>query len=360
MDFKLKKDQIYEDIRKDIVDGKYSDGSKLPRLTVLCQELDVSMKTMRSAMQMLEKDGFLQRIHGRGTFVRSKRKTRKYMILLMQNRPLENPENYILIGIETEAAIEGIQLEKVYWEFLEQLPTREVIKKIRNAGFDGIMTAFHSFRLDSKIYKILHGSGLPVVLLRAALDDQHRTGFAAIRFERARAYANALQAIYAKGHRRICYLGHEMIETGVTFPDMMEMSGIPKDAVRQCVVKFDDDDVLRGLNEIMKTWKPTAIFCFSDFFALKVYRGLAELGISIPQEVSVMGAADFPGSQYLNPSLSTIDFSFFESGANGVKVLNCSEKWFNSKDTSPPELFLEGEIVWRQSVSNRLETDILK
>ena len=359
MKFQLKKDQIYDNIKNNIKSGKYSEGQKLPRFTILCDEFGVSMRTIRVAMEALEKDGYIERVHGRGTFVRAKRTSKKYMILLMQERPLENPENYILIGIETEAALHGIQLERVYLEFLDHIPIKDAVEKIRNAGFDGIMTAFHSFELQSNIYKILHDSGLPVVLLRAAKDDWKNTGFAAIRFERAQAYADALQEIYAKGHRRICYLGYEKIETGFSFEQMVEMSGIPKNTVRQCVVKFDAANIYAKLAEIIKTWKPTAILCFSDFFALKVYHALAELGIKIPNEISVMGAADFPGGKFLTPALSTIDYNFFASGANGVKILNKAEKWFNSKDTSPPEIFLENQLIWRQSVSKRIEADIV-
>ena len=77
--------------------------------------------------------------------------------------------------METEAAVKGIELEHVYWEFLDQLTEEEAVKKIRNAGFDGILTAFHSFPINSKIHNILKKSKLPVVLVRADQNDWKRT-----------------------------------------------------------------------------------------------------------------------------------------------------------------------------------------
>ena len=358
MSFQFKKDQIYESLKDDILSGKYSNGQKLPRLTILCEKLNVSMKTMRTAMEMLEKDGYLERVHGRGTFVKNKRSNKKYMILLMQDRPLENPENYILPGMETEAALNGIELEHVYWEFLDQLPKEKAVKKIQNAGFDGILTAFHSFPVDSKIYYILKQSCLPVVLVRADKFDWKRTGFATVRFERERALFSGLKEIYEHGHRRICYLGHKLIEPGISFEKMLEIGKLTDAEIRHCVAKFDDLDIYEKLNNLFKDWKPTAILCFSDFFALKVYHALNELNIKIPQEISVMGAANFPGGQYMSPSLSTIDYNFFNSGSTGVKILNQADKWFNKKETSPPEIFLDYSIVWRNSVCNRIEANI--
>lgn len=358
MAFQLKKDQVYESIKNAINSGKYSGGEKLPRLTALCELHKVSMKTMRAAMKMLEDNGYLESIHGRGTFIRPRHKVKRYMILLMQHRPLENPENYILPGMETEAAVKGIELEHVYWEFLDQLTEEEAVKKIRNAGFDGILTAFHSFPINSKINNILKKSKLPVVLVRADQNDWKRTGFATVRFERARAFADGLQGIYDRGHRRICHLGHKHIEPGISFKQMLEMCNLKDADIRQCVVKFDDTDIYNKLAELLKHWKPTAILCFSDFFALKVYHALAELNIKIPQEISVMGAAGFPGGEYMSPALSTIDFNFFGSGSSGVKILNQSDKWFNNKEISPPEIFLDHKIVWRDSVCKRAEVYI--
>jgi DNA-binding LacI/PurR family transcriptional regulator len=358
--FQLKKDQIYDRIKADIKSGKLPDGEQLPRFTVLCEQFDVSMKTIRVAMEKLEKDGFIQRIHGRGTFVRNRCETKKFMVLLMHERPLENPENYILPGIETEAALRGIELERVYWEFLSHLSAKDIIEKFRSLNIAGILTAFHSFPKNSKINHILQGSGVPVVLLRASLKDCSDTDFATIRFERYKAYAEALKELFKRGHRRICYLGHRKIETRVSFEDMVEYSGLPEDSVRHCVAGLDDKDIHEGLEKIIKDWQPTAIFCFSDFFALKAYRTLNQMNLRIPGDISVMGAANFPGGRFLDPALSSIDFRFFESGSAGVKILERSSEWFKHGEAAPPELFLDWEMIWRDSVAKRLEADLLK
>lgn len=66
---KLKKDCVYERIRADIDNGVLREGEKLLPEREFAKALDVSMSTLRSALKMLEDEGFIQRVRARGTFV---------------------------------------------------------------------------------------------------------------------------------------------------------------------------------------------------------------------------------------------------------------------------------------------------
>jgi LacI family transcriptional regulator len=52
--------------------------------------------------------------------------------------------------------------------------------------------------------------------------------------------------------------------------------------------------------------RPTALFCFSDSIAYGAYAAAAELGLRIPQDVSVAGYDDHPVSGLLSPGLTTV------------------------------------------------------
>ncbi len=52
--------------------------------------------------------------------------------------------------------------------------------------------------------------------------------------------------------------------------------------------------------------RPTAIFCLSDSIACGVYAAAAELGLSIPGDVSVAGYDDHPIATVLAPTLTTV------------------------------------------------------
>jgi LacI family transcriptional regulator, galactose operon repressor len=52
--------------------------------------------------------------------------------------------------------------------------------------------------------------------------------------------------------------------------------------------------------------RPTALFCFSDSIAYGAYAAAAELGLRIPEDVSVAGYDDHPVSGLLSPGLTTV------------------------------------------------------
>ena len=67
---------IYEQIRRQIqtqiVAGTLQSGELLPSIRVLAKELRISVITTKRAYEELEKDGFLEIVPGKGTFVAAK------------------------------------------------------------------------------------------------------------------------------------------------------------------------------------------------------------------------------------------------------------------------------------------------
>lgn len=57
-------------LRARVVAGEWPPGSALPAESQLAKEHGVALGTMRRALELLVEQGFIERIHGRGTFVR--------------------------------------------------------------------------------------------------------------------------------------------------------------------------------------------------------------------------------------------------------------------------------------------------
>ncbi|MGX6978075.1 UTRA domain-containing protein [Vagococcus elongatus] len=60
---------IYNDIKTKILDGVYKMGEFLPKEQDLASEYQVSRETLRKAQRLLQDEGIIQKIHGRGTKV---------------------------------------------------------------------------------------------------------------------------------------------------------------------------------------------------------------------------------------------------------------------------------------------------
>jgi GntR family transcriptional regulator len=61
--------QLYDQIASDVLSGALAPGTPLPPIRTVSKELGVSMITVRSAWEMLERDGYLLTRAGSGCFV---------------------------------------------------------------------------------------------------------------------------------------------------------------------------------------------------------------------------------------------------------------------------------------------------
>jgi LacI family repressor for deo operon, udp, cdd, tsx, nupC, and nupG len=67
--------------------------------------------------------------------------------------------------------------------------------------------------------------------------------------------------------------------------------------------------------------RPTAIFTFSDEMGMSCISTLLNLGLKIPQDISVMGFDNVSYSQYCYPTLSTIAQPMTEIGVACMELL---------------------------------------
>jgi LacI family transcriptional regulator len=66
---------------------------------------------------------------------------------------------------------------------------------------------------------------------------------------------------------------------------------------------------------------PTAIVCYNDQVAMGVMAALLEMGIKVPDEISVVGNDDIPISRYIPTQLTTIRAPMFELGRRAAEIL---------------------------------------
>ena len=120
----------------------------------------------------------------------------------------------------------------------------------------------------------------------------------------------ALEHLHELGHRRIAVL----TPTRPSTPDRPADVHVTAEAERLrldielTTAPHDLAGATRVALRVLSGEQPSAVFCFSDSIAYGVYAAAAELGLSIPGDVSVMGYDDHPMSGLLSPGLTTVDW----------------------------------------------------
>ena len=93
----------------------------------------------------------------------------------------------------------------------------------------------------------------------------------------------------------------------------------------------------------------TALFAHSDLIALGAIRRLREVGLRVPEDVSVVGYDDLPVADYVEPALTTVHQPMREVGALAVGLL--LDQLGGAPPLPPAAHLLPAKLIVRQSVT---------
>lgn len=99
-------DQIASQIKNLIITGELNEGDALPSMRLLAKELRISVITTKRAYEELERDGFIETVTGRGSFVASKN------LEFIKEEHLRMAEEHLLKSVDV-AKSSGITLEEL-------------------------------------------------------------------------------------------------------------------------------------------------------------------------------------------------------------------------------------------------------
>jgi DNA-binding LacI/PurR family transcriptional regulator len=150
-------------------------------------------------------------------------------------------------------------------------------------------------------------------------------GMPSVRFDTGRGTDLAIEHLIELGHRRIGHLGSEL--DAETFHIRREhvlgrlaAAGLAPCGYEQAAFQFQDarraGRALLGGPE-----RPTGVYCDDDLLAGGAYLAARDLGLRIPEDVSIVGFDDLPFAQVFDPSLTTIAIDAEALGASAFELL---------------------------------------
>ena len=201
---------------------------------------------------------------------------------------------------------------------------RAAVRMLREQRVDGLILAGSAGAADDMLLG-LHQAGLPMVCINRTPTrlplDQVSVDYQAA----ARLLARHLLDL---GHRRFAILGggaspdcHPLLdgwrqalaEAGATAPGGRAPAALEGDwsssSGYELGRRLADEPAL------------TAVFCGNDTMALGVIRALAERGLRVPEDISIIGFDDVPEAGYYRPPLTTVRQDFGEVGRQALSTL---------------------------------------
>jgi LacI family transcriptional regulator len=169
-------------------------------------------------------------------------------------------------------------------------------------------------------------AGIPVVAV-----DPHTgpDGPATVDSDNIHGATMATDHLLALGHRRIAFLGGrpdlrsaQLREEG--FRTAFFAAGLTPDPELMKVGGYHPDLAEAPARELLTLppdKRPTAIFAANDLSALKVLEIAGELGLRVPEELSVIGYDNVPEAASSTPPLSTVAQPLHEMGVTALRIL---------------------------------------
>ncbi len=343
--------QVAAILKKRILNGTWNSGSSIPSEKELCAEFDVARGTIRQALASLEAEGYLSREQGRGTFVQwqgalaNARRSQRLAFVVPYVRDSSVPT--ILVGFQQVA--EQANYSVIFSHVNNDLQQQErVIQKLVDEDIAGIAL----YPINSEYIPIidrLQQSRFPLVLIdryiRTLSTDYVMTDH----------FGGAIRGthyLYSLGHTRVGFvtwlspavsMEHRLL--GYT-QAVIERGCAPDEAMICRVEGYPVVDRKPLMKYLSDPNRPTALLAANDQIAIAIYRAAAALGLSIPDDLSVLGFDDLDVSAHLDPPLSTIAQPFQHIGRMAAEVLL---RRLNGEYGSLEQLALQPSLVLRGS-----------
>lgn len=201
-----------------------------------------------------------------------------------------------------------------------------------------------------------NGVSVPVV---AVSGHRHVPGVTNIMLNHTRAARLALEYLKELGHRRIALIKGQAFssDTEVRWKAVRSAAqSLDIEVEESLTIQLESDsptpkpgyDVTRRLMESGKTF--TALFAFNDISAIGAIRALREMGMRVPEDISVVGFDDILSAAYQNPGLTTIRQPLREMGITAASTV-LQRINGGAKAEYPKSIIVEPELVVRESTA---------
>jgi len=224
--------------------------------------------------------------------------------------------------------------------------TQQVIDELLDYQVAGIVTA--SVGLSSNLTERCEAAGIPVVMFNRLQDDERLSGVASDNVAGGRKIAEFL---IRGGHRKIGHIaGWEETSTQrdreAGFLQGLAEGG--QSLAARTAGNFDYDKAKAAARRMFSgVDQPDAVFVANDHMAFAVMDVLRfELGLRVPEQVSVVGYDDVALSAWPSYDLTTVRQPANQMVAETVDILM---NHIDSPDASPRRVAIDGPLVVRGS-----------
>ncbi len=350
---------IIEDIKSKILSGDYSMGEQIPTESIMQEMYNVSRHTVRKAILELSNEGFLRSEKGSGTYVSNQYQSKTSGA--SANKTIGVITTYISDYI-FPSIIRGIEsrLNKDNYSLLLASTNNDVeqekkaLEMMLSYGVDGLIvepTKSNLYNPNISYYLSFKEQDVPFTMINAYYEELDVPFFC---LDDVQSSYLATNELISKGHTQI-----GLIAKMDDLQGKYRMKGYIK-ALGEAKLRFQPEHILSFNTETkldlyanLKTFltenkdEMTALVCYNDEVGLEVVNVCRQLGISIPDKLSIIGQDNSYIAKNATINLTTLTHPQEQMGHDAadwiIKKLQGKKELPNETYYQP--VLVEGETI---------------
>ena len=357
----LKYYKMHHDLQEQIRLGELRSGDRVPSENQLAAAYQVSRQTVRKALAILEQEGYIYAVHGKGTFVseRVRPEHKSHNIAVVTTYLSDYIFPRVIQGIDEVLTAQGYSILLKNTRNSRSQEAR-CLEELLQKDIDGVIIEPSKSQISCRhlhLYERLEEYGIPYVFIQGCFDQMEDK-------------PQVLMDDCRGGHLITKYLldtGHRDI-AGVFKADDIQGQNRHRgyvQALQEAGVLYDPDKVIwfhtedrkvhpqEGIRRLIsKGTRLDSVVCYNDQIAFSIIGGLHQIGVSIPEDLSITGYDNSMLAHQHPLSLTTIAHPQEKLGEMAAELL------LELLHGIPPEesrvlRLIEPELVIRKSCMER-------
>lgn len=320
---------------------------------ILNGKSNVSEETKARVLQVIKETGYRPNYMARG--LRAS-KTNSIGLIIDDLMEFSSPD--IIDGImsyfdehQYKAILENLRFyskwgTKWYHNKGYEKAVQQAIEEFVSIKVDGIIYVAGHARCISCIPK---GLNIPLVISYAFTEQ---SGISSVEFDDMKAACDMTTNLIKNGHKKIAVIAGT--KTNIHTQRRLEgyKKAIKENGLEDCghlkYANWDRESGYEAAGELLSDSECTAVFCFNDLMAAGVYDYLYEKKLIPGKDISVAGYDNRTMSQYLKPTLTTVEIPLYDIGRKSAEVI--LNQISNPDNFKPQQYFVQCGIIERDSV----------
>lgn len=353
---------IIDDLKSRILSGEFSLGEQIPTEATLQEQYNVSRQTVRKAIGELSIEGYLRSEKGSGTYVTNQYrqkaavKTNKKTIGVITTYISDYIFPSIIRGIEKRLNEESYSLLLASTDN-DVAQEKKALEMMLSHGVDGLIiepTKSNLYNPNIAYYLSFKEQDVPFIMINAYYEE---LDVPFLCLDDVQSSYLATKELIANGHTQIGLIAKiDDLQGKYRMKGYIKALGEAKLQFRPEQVLSFDTETKQDLHENLKTFLNanredlTALVCYNDEVGLEVVNVAKQLGISIPEDLSIIGQDNSYIAKNANIKLTTLTHPLEQMGRDAAEWIIMT---IHGKKDLPYTTYYQPTLVPGETVTKR-------